>query len=70
MYKNGDLDLRSIVTYVVIDGLTKESYEVLYERLGDELKKSAKPARRLIGKNIRPEKKKKQRGKKVEARLS
>ncbi len=70
MYKNGDLDLRAIVTYVVIDGLSKESFEVLYEKLGDELKKSAKPARRLIGKNIKPEKKKKKGGKKVEARLS
>lgn len=69
MYANGDLDLRSIVTYVVIDGLSAGSYEKLYEMMGDELKKAAKPARKLIGKNIKPEKKKKQSGKKVEARL-
>lgn len=69
MYKNGDLDLRSIVTYVVIDGLSSGSFETLYGLMGDELKKSAKPARKLIGKNIKPEKKKKPRGKKVEARL-
>lgn len=69
MYKNGDLDLRSIVTYVVIDGLSKESYETLYGMMGEELQKSARPARKLIGKNIKPEKKKKKSGKKVEARL-
>lgn len=70
MYKNGDLDLRSMVSYVVIDGLSKESYGALYELLGDDLKKAAKPARKLIGKDIKPEKKKKNTGKKVEARLS
>lgn len=69
MYANGDLDLRSIVTYVVINGLTAGSYEKLYGMMGDELKKAAKPARRLIGKTIKPEKKKKSSGKKVEARL-
>lgn len=69
MYKNGDLDLRSIVTYIVIDGLSKESYDTLYGMMGDDLKKAAKPARKLIGKTIKPEKKKKKSGKKVEARL-
>lgn len=69
MYKSGDLDLRSIVTYVVIDGLSKERFDTLYEMMGDELKKVAKPARKLIGKTIKPEKKKKRSGKKVEARL-
>lgn len=69
MYKSGDLDLRSIVTYVVIDGLTAGSFETLYGLMGEELQKVAKPARKLIGKNIKPEKKKKKRGKKVEARL-
>lgn len=68
MYKSGDLDLRSIVTYVVIDGLSGESFSKLYELMGDELRKVAKPARKLIGKTIKPEKKKKP-GKKVEARL-
>lgn len=68
MYKSGDLDLRSIVTYVVIDGLSKESFDKLFALMGEELKKVAKPARRLIGRNIKPEKKKKP-GKKVEARL-
>lgn len=68
MYKSGDLDLRSIVTYVVIDGLSRESFNKLYGLMGEELQKAAKPARKLIGKKIKPEKKKKP-GKKVEARL-
>ncbi len=68
MYKSGDLDLRSIVTYVVIDGLSGESFDKLYALMGEELQKVAKPARRLVGKKIKPEKKKKP-GKKVEARL-
>ena len=70
MYKNGDLDLRSIVSYVVINGLSSGSYDTLYGLMGDELKKVAKPARKLIGKQIQPEKKKKPDKKKVEARLS
>lgn len=70
MYKNGDLDLRSIVTYVVLDGLSEEAFQTVYEKLGEDLQKSAKPARKLIGRNIKPEKKKKKKGKKVEARLS
>lgn len=34
MYKSGDLDLRSIVTYVVIDGLSKESFDKLFALMG------------------------------------
>lgn len=70
MYKNGDMDLRSILTYVLLDGLSPESYAAIEPKLGADLQKVAKFSRRLIGKNIKPEKKKKKRGKKVEARLS
>lgn len=70
MYKNGDMDLRSIVTYVFCNGLSEESFRVLQERFQGDLKKVSGFSRRLIGKNIKPEKKKKKRGKKVEARLS
>jgi hypothetical protein len=70
MYKNGDMDLRSIVTYVFCNGLSKESFQVLHGRFEGDLKKVSGFSRRLIGKNIKPEKKKKSRGKKVEARLS
>ncbi len=70
MYKNGDMDLRSIITYVFLNGLSKESFEAVQPRLGDELGKISGFSRKLIGKKIKPEKKKKQTGKKVEARLS
>ena len=67
MYKNGDMDLRSIVTAVLLNGLSDQAFSTVRERLGDELKKSTRYSRRLKGKNIKPEKKKKQ--KQVEARL-
>jgi len=67
MYKNGDMDLRSIVTAVLLNGLSDSAFAAVQEQLGDELKKNTRFSRRLRGKNIKPEKKKKQ--KKVEARL-
>lgn len=70
MYKNGDLDLRSIITYTLLNGLSQGSFDLVREKLGDELKKNVGFSRKLIGKNIKPEKKKKSTGKKVEARLS
>ena len=69
MYKSGDLDLRSILTYTLLNGLSQEAFSAAQEKLGDELKKNAGFSRRLIGKTIKPEKKKKRPGKKVEARL-
>lgn len=69
MYKNGDMDLRSIITYVLLDGLSAGAYEKISDKLGADLKKISGFSRKLIGKTIKPEKKKKQSGKKVEARL-
>ncbi len=70
MYKNGDMDLRSIVTYEFLNGLSQESWQVVQGKLEGDLKKVGGFSRKLIGKSIKPEKKKKQKGKKVEARLS
>lgn len=67
MYKNGDLDLRSIVTSVLLNGLSSQAFSTVQGQLGDELKKSTRFSRRLKGRDIKPEKKKKQE--KVEARL-
>lgn len=69
MYKNGDMDLRSIVTYVFCNGLSQESFQALQGRFDGDLQKVSGFSRKLIGKKIKPEKKKKGRGKKVEARL-
>lgn len=67
MYKNGDMDLRSIITAVLLNGLSDSAFAVVQGQLGDELKKNTRFSRKLRGKDIKPEKKKKQ--KKVEARL-
>ena len=68
MYKNGYLDLRSILTAVILNGVNDKAFETLSEKFGDELKKAAQFSRKLKGKKIKPEKKKKE--KKVVARLS
>lgn len=70
MYKNGDLDLRSVLTYTLLNGLSQGSFDTIREKLDDELQKNAGFSRKLIGKTIKPEKKKKNTGKKVEARLN
>lgn len=70
MYDNGDLDLRSIVTYVFLNGLSEGSFQTAQGKMEGDLQKISGFSRKLIGKNIKPEKKKKAKGKKVEARLS
>ena len=67
MYKNGDMDLRSIITVTINNGLSDDAFRVFQEKLGDDLKKACKFTRKLKGKKIKPEKKKKE--KKVVARL-
>lgn len=67
MYKNGDLDLRSILTFSLFNSMSDTAFSSLYERVGEELQKNIKYTRKLKNKKIKPEKKKKQ--KKVEARL-
>lgn len=67
MYKNGDMDVRSLVTAALLNGVSDQAFETLQALVGDELKKDIKYTRKLRGKKIKPEKKKKQ--KKVESRL-
>lgn len=67
MYKDGDMDLRSILTIVLLNGLDDKAFENLKAHMGDELQKEVKYTRKLKGKKIKPEKKKKK--KKVVARL-
>ena len=68
MYKNGDLDVRSIVTVSLLNTMSDEAFASLRDRLGEELQKDIKFTRKLKGKKIKPEKPMKQK-KKVEARL-
>ncbi len=67
MYKDGDMDLRSILTIVLLNGLDDKAFENLKAHMGDELQKEVRYTRKLKGKKIKPEKKKKK--KKVVARL-
>ncbi len=61
MYKNGDLDTRAIVTISLLNSLSDAGFQVFEEHVGDELKKDLKYTRKLKGKNIKPEKKKKKK---------
>lgn len=67
MYKNGDLSLQGIITHSIMNSLPDDLFNTIRDGLGDELQKALKFSRRLKGKKIKPEKRKKQ--KKVEARL-
>lgn len=67
MYKNGDLDLRAILTSSLLNSMSDEGFAILQEQFGEELRKFTGFTRKLRGRNIKPEKKKKE--KKVEARL-
>lgn len=61
MYKSGDLDTRSIVTVSLLNSLSDAAFQTFQERVGEDLQKDLKFTRRLKGKNIKPEKKKKQK---------
>ena len=55
MYKNGDLDTRSIITYVIINGFSQAQVDAVMPNLKEELAKAVPASRKLIGKKIKPE---------------
>lgn len=58
-YNNGDIDTRSIITIVVLNSIdTKESADLMYNALDDDLKKAWDHAKKYKGKKVKPEKKK------------
>ena len=59
LYVAGDMDVRSLITIVILNGLSPEALEVLRPTFSAELAKSYKSAAKLKGKKIKPEKKKK-----------
>ena len=61
MYKDGDLDTRSIVTVGLLNSVSDSAFAVFSQRVGEELQKNLKYTRRLKGKKIKPEKKKKKK---------
>lgn len=58
-YSMGDLDVRGLITIVILNNLEGEGAEQLQEKLSDELKKSWKTSARFKHKEFKPEKKKK-----------
>ena len=61
MYKTGDLDTRSVVTMALLNELDDGAFQIFTERVGEDLKKDLKFVRKLKGKKIKPERKKKQK---------
>lgn len=59
-YKNGDMDCRSVITIVILNGIDGEDNEnKIAAVLDDELSKAWKYAKRYKGKTVKPEKEKK-----------
>ena len=58
-YGNGDVDTRSIITIVILNGLTDEAFNCVSEFFDADLGKAAKAARKYKGKTVKPEKPKK-----------
>jgi hypothetical protein len=61
LYKSGDLDVKGIITIIILNSIEKNSENTLREHLSDELKKAWDAAKKLKGKKIKPEKIKKRR---------
>lgn len=60
MYQNGDMDVRSILTMVLLNGFQDEKLvDSMSEQFSDDLKKGWKFGRKYKGKKVKPEKKKK-----------
>lgn len=61
LYVSGDMDVRSVITIVILNGLSDRAAENIKPLLSEELAKSYKAALKLKGKKIKPEKKKKRK---------
>lgn len=58
-YNNGDMDTRSIITMVILNGIEEKYADEFSKLLSDELQKAWKYAKKMKGKKVKPEKKKK-----------
>ena len=61
MYVSGDLDVRSIITIVILNGLSEKSLETLKPLFSEELAKGCRTGLKMKGKMVKPEKKKKRK---------
>lgn len=61
-YNAGDLDVKGIITYVLLNSIDDDSkFEAVISEFNQNEKKIAREARKLRGKNIKPEKPKKKK---------
>lgn len=60
-YTNGDLDTRSIITVVILNSIPAEYDEKISEYLSEDLQKAFKHSKKYRGKEVAPEKEKKQK---------
>jgi hypothetical protein len=60
MYVAGDMNVRSIITIVILNGIEDRALENMKPLFSDDLKKGYTAAAKLKGKKIKPEKKKKE----------
>ncbi|XOQ47298.1 MAG: DUF4304 domain-containing protein [Eubacteriales bacterium] len=62
MYANGDMDVRSIITIVILNGIENPAaIENMKPLFSDDLKKSYAAGLKFKGKTVKPEKKKKEK---------
>lgn len=62
LYNAGDLDVKGIITYILLNSIDDDGkFNSLISEFNDNEKKIAREARKLRGKNIKPEKPKKQK---------
>lgn len=59
LYEAGDLDVKGIITYILLNSVDDEKFEKLTSEFTPEIKKTAVASRKLRGKKIKPEKLKK-----------
>lgn len=59
IYQNSGLSVKSIITIVILNGLSEENENKLKQYLSDELQKSWEAAKKYKGKKVKPEKPKK-----------
>ena len=58
-YVNGDPDTRAIITIVILNSVDEKYLEIIEPLMSDDLLKAYKPALKLKGKKVKPEKVKK-----------
>lgn len=59
MYVSGDIDVRSIITIVILNGVSENAVVNLKPNFNEELAKGYKSGLKMKGKKVKPEKKKK-----------